>query len=550
MHEHLNREHYKCHVCEKQGLPNQFFKDYQQLCIHFDREHFLCQDPQCIAARFVVFENEIDLRAHELSVHGSSLNNSKKSAKVQVQFRIHRSGYDGSGIIEQQVPSEEDFQYGLDGEVFVPEALPTTTQQQNEPEISHPLHAARTAELRAQAQAIREQQRLGEEVEAFPALRTTSVPDALQQQPFVGWTTNSKVRRALRGGAPNVEDFPALSSKSKPVGFNPASSALTTGSSQSGNGWATSSSGGTNRRKVVPPSSARSSSSAASATSIKETNNVLLPPSIAPSLTSEHFPSLGRSTTGMTNSTSRYTAAVALGKKIAEKSSFSAGNATKPISMPISSKQQAKIPSSAPSLNSNDFPSLGSPSTASNATRYSAAMAFGRKIADGTHYSSKAHSSLVPNSISATMTSNANSTLSSKEQLDNIKLILGPDKYKRLKSLTKDFANSELRPQEFVNLAASLFDLGVKDANFISFLPNLINSCPPSANTERALSYLNSQVNQRQVNSNPSTTAENNSALNFSVLQPSSQSHNTNIAAVSTKKKSSATVSSSAWGKN
>jgi hypothetical protein len=131
-----------------------------------------------------LFENEIDLHAHELSVHGCSLHNNKKSAKVQVQFRIHRSGYDGSGIEQQQqqLPSEEDFQYGLDGEVFVPEPL-----QQNESYISHPLHAARTAELKAQPQAIREQQRQEDEGEAFPALHTaTSVQ---QQQPLVGWTT-------------------------------------------------------------------------------------------------------------------------------------------------------------------------------------------------------------------------------------------------------------------------------------------------------------------------------------------------------------------------
>ena len=65
LHEHLNKEHYKCHICDKQGKPNQFFKDYTRLERHFDRDHYLCHDGQCLSARFVVFENEIDLRAHE-----------------------------------------------------------------------------------------------------------------------------------------------------------------------------------------------------------------------------------------------------------------------------------------------------------------------------------------------------------------------------------------------------------------------------------------------------------------------------------------------------
>lgn len=32
LHEHLNREHYKCHLCEKRGKVNQFFKNYDKVC--------------------------------------------------------------------------------------------------------------------------------------------------------------------------------------------------------------------------------------------------------------------------------------------------------------------------------------------------------------------------------------------------------------------------------------------------------------------------------------------------------------------------------------
>jgi hypothetical protein len=157
LHMHLQKDHYKCHVCDKQGLADQYFRDYQALEKHFDRQHFLCQDPQCTAARFLVFENEIDLRAHELAVHGGT---STGSTKIQLEFRVRREGYSGAGYDTQTVPSEDDFQYGVDGEAFVPEGLPAREQGPNEA-TSHPLHFQRTNELRAQAAGIRPAQQLG-----------------------------------------------------------------------------------------------------------------------------------------------------------------------------------------------------------------------------------------------------------------------------------------------------------------------------------------------------------------------------------------------------
>jgi hypothetical protein len=94
----------------------------------------------------MVFENEIDLRAHDLSVHGGT---STGSTKIQLEFRVRREGYDGAGYENQTAPSEEDFQYGLDGQAFVPESLPN--QDGPSEETSHPQHYQRTAELRAQA---------------------------------------------------------------------------------------------------------------------------------------------------------------------------------------------------------------------------------------------------------------------------------------------------------------------------------------------------------------------------------------------------------------
>ena len=74
LHQHLHKEHYKCHVCEKQGNDNQWFKNYKSMARHFDKQHFMCHDVQCQEARFVVFENELDLRAHgEFLKDGNSI---------------------------------------------------------------------------------------------------------------------------------------------------------------------------------------------------------------------------------------------------------------------------------------------------------------------------------------------------------------------------------------------------------------------------------------------------------------------------------------------
>eukprot|EP00586_Coscinodiscus_wailesii_P008873 CAMPEP_0172522240 /NCGR_PEP_ID=MMETSP1066-20121228/293020_1 /TAXON_ID=671091 /ORGANISM="Coscinodiscus wailesii, Strain CCMP2513" /LENGTH=420 /DNA_ID=CAMNT_0013305227 /DNA_START=13 /DNA_END=1271 /DNA_ORIENTATION=- len=187
LHEHLNKHHYKCHVCERQGRSNQFFKNYDTLAIHFDKAHYLCRDAQCLAARFVVFENEIDLRAHERQVHGGTVDSS--SSKIKLEFRVRRSGMEDYEGERQQVPDmESDFSFGVNGEAFVPEALPQQ-QQENEPEISDPVHAERTRQLREEAARMRREVEERERPEAFPTLaEANSVATGQGGGNLVGWT--------------------------------------------------------------------------------------------------------------------------------------------------------------------------------------------------------------------------------------------------------------------------------------------------------------------------------------------------------------------------
>ena len=151
-----------------------------------------------------MFENEIALRAHERSTHGAT---STGSSKINLEFNVrgsHRRGSanDGDGN-DQEAPREEDFQFGLDGEAFVPEALPNqdgggdaaaAARQENEPEITHAAHAERTAALRAEAA-----QRAREQAEAFPTLGGDTSGPAGSGGSMVGWTADGRAGLGRRG---------------------------------------------------------------------------------------------------------------------------------------------------------------------------------------------------------------------------------------------------------------------------------------------------------------------------------------------------------------
>ena len=173
-------------------------------------QHFLCHDVQCLAAQFVIFDSELDLRGHELSVHGGTLTG---SSNINLKFWTRRTGYDDSGIdcdertgAPQQVPMDCDFQYGLDGQAFVPEVLSMTgSNRATESNTTawnstlnglHHQHLQRTAELRHQAALIRERQNLEQAGESFPSLQQTNAATAPTNTPLrTGWTEKLTLQR-------------------------------------------------------------------------------------------------------------------------------------------------------------------------------------------------------------------------------------------------------------------------------------------------------------------------------------------------------------------
>ncbi|KAF4028305.1 R3H domain [Phytophthora infestans] len=82
LYEHLERNHFKCHICK---VENEYFRNYASLETHFRREHHLCEDRRCLEMRFVVFPNDVEYQAHMSSIHG--VHN-----RLQFNFQVARGG--------------------------------------------------------------------------------------------------------------------------------------------------------------------------------------------------------------------------------------------------------------------------------------------------------------------------------------------------------------------------------------------------------------------------------------------------------------------------
>lgn len=96
LYSHMSTEHYTCHICLRRN-PGQYeyYKDYDDLEIHFRNDHFLCEDEGCLAKKFTVFQSESDLKRHNALEHGGRMSRSKRNAVLQIptSFR-YRSNYE------------------------------------------------------------------------------------------------------------------------------------------------------------------------------------------------------------------------------------------------------------------------------------------------------------------------------------------------------------------------------------------------------------------------------------------------------------------------
>ncbi|KXJ85912.1 hypothetical protein Micbo1qcDRAFT_190754 [Microdochium bolleyi] len=91
LYEHCREKHERCFLCDRQD-PRQphYYRDYNSLEEHFRKDHFICLDRECLEKKFVVFASEMDLKAHQLAEHGTTLSKDVRRDARQVDI----SGFD------------------------------------------------------------------------------------------------------------------------------------------------------------------------------------------------------------------------------------------------------------------------------------------------------------------------------------------------------------------------------------------------------------------------------------------------------------------------
>ncbi|KAL1852252.1 hypothetical protein Plec18170_005977 [Paecilomyces lecythidis] len=75
LYSHCRDKHERCHICDRRSgnRQQQYYIDYNALEDHFQKDHFLCLDKECLEKKFVVFESQMDLKAHQLEAHPNGL---------------------------------------------------------------------------------------------------------------------------------------------------------------------------------------------------------------------------------------------------------------------------------------------------------------------------------------------------------------------------------------------------------------------------------------------------------------------------------------------
>ncbi|KAK4172724.1 putative zinc finger protein [Triangularia setosa] len=95
LYEHCRNKHERCFLCDRRDSRQpHYFLDYDALEQHFKKDHFLCNDRECLEKKFVVFESEMDLKAHQLSEHGGSVGTGRDARRVDMSNFDLRQRYE------------------------------------------------------------------------------------------------------------------------------------------------------------------------------------------------------------------------------------------------------------------------------------------------------------------------------------------------------------------------------------------------------------------------------------------------------------------------
>jgi hypothetical protein len=103
---HCRDRHEKCHICDRrnEGRSPQYFLNYDDLEVHYRKDHFLCPDRECLEKKFVVFDSEMDLKGHQIEVHPNGLT----KVALRDARRVDMSGFQLRASHEQEHDGRRD----------------------------------------------------------------------------------------------------------------------------------------------------------------------------------------------------------------------------------------------------------------------------------------------------------------------------------------------------------------------------------------------------------------------------------------------------------
>lgn len=205
---HCRDMHEQCFICVRNGNRHQYYANYSSLEEHFRAEHSMCLHPQCLEKKFVVFDSPIDLKAHQVEVHGESVAGLQRSMqtdarKLEVNFQYES--------YRNQQQRERERGSGSSGS-----ASGSNNNRSNNRNNNNNNNGKKKEDKKADSKA--------------PSSAAAAPIPTASDFPTVGSTTNENLPRIVPGASTRKGKGKALN---KPAGFGALSSTSTTPSTSS-----------------------------------------------------------------------------------------------------------------------------------------------------------------------------------------------------------------------------------------------------------------------------------------------------------------------------
>ncbi|KAG9290598.1 hypothetical protein G9A89_011561 [Geosiphon pyriformis] len=224
LYEHCRDRHQQCEICKRRGIRHQYYVDADALAEHFSQDHFVCNDPECLAQKVIVFETDIDLKAHEVEIHGSSLAGQRakhEARRIEINFSYGDSHARARGRRRSREREIHQQTGGTSGRQSVPSTIQTTTQVQR-----FRLEAENRRDWMLQNAPEGFGRLTHEDVSLKPSSPTGPRPTDPQEPLDLGFSSAiTPIVNELRPAAQRKSDFPSLNARNQAANSQASTSA-------------------------------------------------------------------------------------------------------------------------------------------------------------------------------------------------------------------------------------------------------------------------------------------------------------------------------------